>query len=119
MSVLPGDGANPLLDGLRIEPTPAPTALVIFGASGDLARRKLLPAIYQLARGQRLPARFYVLGVARTPMTDDQFRQHFTPASISGVDGPDERVVGAGRRPGVRRRRDRTIPRLPGRSWPS
>ena len=36
--------ANPLLDGLRIEPTPEPTALVIFGASGDLTRRKLLPA---------------------------------------------------------------------------
>ena len=48
-----------------------PTALVIFGASGDLTRRKLLPAVYQLSRGQRLPARFDVLGVARSPMTDD------------------------------------------------
>ena len=38
--------ANPLLDGLRIEPTPGPTTLVIFGASGDLTRRKLLPALY-------------------------------------------------------------------------
>ena len=66
--------ANPLLDGLRIEPTPEPTALVIFGASGDLTRRKLLPALYQLSRGQRLPARFYVIGVARSAMSDDEFR---------------------------------------------
>src|SRR6266540_1328177 len=49
--------ANPLQDGLRLEPTPGPTTLVIFGASGDLTRRKLLPAIYRLSRGQRLPAR--------------------------------------------------------------
>src|SRR5262249_33881759 len=51
--------------------------LVIFGASGDLTRRKLLPAVYQLSRGQRLPARFHVVGVARTPMSDDQFRRQF------------------------------------------
>ena len=57
--------ANPLLDGLRLEPTPGPTTLVIFGASGDLTRRKLLPAVYRLSRGQRLPARFSVIGVAR------------------------------------------------------
>jgi glucose-6-phosphate 1-dehydrogenase len=92
MSVPPGDGPNPLLDGLRIEPTPAPTALVIFGASGDLTRRKLLPAIYQLSRGQRLPARFNVLGVARTPMTDDQFRQQFHDSlkEFAGLDKPGE-----------------------------
>ena len=92
MSVSPGDGPNPLLDGLRIEPTPEPTALVIFGASGDLTRRKLLPAVYQLARGQRLPARFNVLGVARSPMTDDQFRQQFHDSleEFAGVEKPDE-----------------------------
>jgi glucose-6-phosphate 1-dehydrogenase len=89
MAVSPGDDANPLLDGLRIEPTPEPTALVIFGASGDLTRRKLLPAVYQLARGQRLPARFNVVGVARTPMTDDQFRQHFHE-SLKEFAGRDE-----------------------------
>ena len=92
MAVPPGDDANPLLDGLRIEPAPEPTALVIFGASGDLTRRKLLPAVYQLSRGQRLPARFNVLGVARSPMTDDQFRQHFHESlkEFSGRDKPDE-----------------------------
>src|SRR5215208_3871675 len=66
--------ANPLQDGLRLEPTPGPTALVIFGASGDLTRRKLLPALYHLSRGQRLPARFSVIGVSRDPMGDEGFR---------------------------------------------
>ena len=45
-------------------PRPAPTALVIFGASGDLTKRKLLPAIYQLTRLHRLPPRLAVIGVA-------------------------------------------------------
>jgi glucose-6-phosphate 1-dehydrogenase len=69
--------SNPLLDNLRIEPTPGPSVLVIFGASGDLTKRKLLPAVYHLSRGQRLPAQFAVIGVARTPQTDDEFRQQF------------------------------------------
>ena len=69
--------SNPLLDNLRIEPTPGPSLLVIFGASGDLTRRKLLPAVYHLSRGQRLPAQFAVVGVARTPLDDDGFRQQF------------------------------------------
>jgi glucose-6-phosphate 1-dehydrogenase len=69
---------NPLHDGLRIEPTPGATTLVIFGASGDLTRRKLLPAIYRLSRGQRLPARFSVIGVGRTALSDQQFRDQFT-----------------------------------------
>jgi glucose-6-phosphate 1-dehydrogenase len=87
-----GVPANPLLDGLRIEPAPSPATLVIFGASGDLTRRKLLPAVYHLSRGQRLPARFHVIGVARTPMTDDQFRQQFNDSlkEFAGVKSPDE-----------------------------
>ena len=92
MPVPPGDGANPLLDGLRIEPTPEPSALVIFGASGDLTRRKLLPALYHLARGQRLPARFAVVGVARTPMSDEGFRQqlHDSLKEFAGLATPDD-----------------------------
>src|SRR5213079_451963 len=87
-----GDGPNPLLDGLRIEPTPEPTTLVIFGASGDLTRRKLLPALYQLSRSQRLPARFSVIGVARSAMSDDEFRQllHDSLREFAGVDSPNE-----------------------------
>ena len=83
---------NPLLDGLRIEPTPEPTALVIFGASGDLTKRKLLPALYQLSRGQRLPAVFKVLGVARTDWTDEAFRDHFHESlrEFAGLEQPDD-----------------------------
>jgi glucose-6-phosphate 1-dehydrogenase len=51
-----------------------PAAVVIFGASGDLTRRKLVPALESLARAKRLPDRFAVVGVARTPMTDEEFR---------------------------------------------
>ena len=88
----PGNGPNPLLDGLRIEPTPESCALVIFGASGDLTRRKLLPALYQLSRGQRLPARFAIIGVARSEMTDDAFRQHFHESlkEFAGLEAPDD-----------------------------
>jgi len=52
----------------------ASTTLVIFGASGDLTRRKLIPALYELHRKGRLPDRFRLLGAARTPGSDDEFR---------------------------------------------
>ena len=79
---------NPLTDNIRIEPTPGTTSLVIFGASGDLTKRKLLPAVYQLSRGQRLPARFAVIGVARTVQDDENFRQQFRDSlkEFAGVD---------------------------------
>jgi len=86
---------NPLLDNLRIEPTPGATTLVIFGASGDLTRRKLLPALYSLSRGQRLPARFAVVGVARTATSDEQFRQQFHDSlqEFAKVDARSDEVV--------------------------
>jgi glucose-6-phosphate 1-dehydrogenase len=86
---------NPLLDNLRIEPTPGPSVLVIFGASGDLTRRKLLPAVYQLSRGQRLPAQFAVLGVARTRQTDDDFRRLFRESlrEFADVDASSDDVA--------------------------
>jgi glucose-6-phosphate 1-dehydrogenase len=49
-------------------------ALVIFGASGDLARRKLLPALWSLYASRTLPEPFTIIGVARTAMTDEEFR---------------------------------------------
>ena len=52
----------------------SPCALVVFGASGDLTRRKLMPALYQLARHASLPERFAMLGVARREWNDDAFR---------------------------------------------
>ena len=68
---------NPLHDGLRLEPTPGPTTLVIFGASGDLTKRKLLPAVYRLSKRGRLPPQFAVIGVARTVIDDQAFRDQF------------------------------------------
>jgi glucose-6-phosphate 1-dehydrogenase len=53
---------------------PDPVTIVIFGASGDLARRKLLPALYQLEAAHGLPERYAVVGFARSPMSDDAYR---------------------------------------------
>ncbi|MFI5379323.1 MAG: glucose-6-phosphate dehydrogenase [Tepidisphaerales bacterium] len=53
----------------------APCAIVIFGASGDLARRKLIPAIYELAREGLLHDRSYIVGFSRSSLTDEQFRE--------------------------------------------
>src|SRR4051812_16660415 len=64
---------NPLVEGLERLPV-HPTTLVIFGASGDLARRKLLPAIYNLAHEGALPERFNLIGVSRGEMSDDEYR---------------------------------------------
>jgi glucose-6-phosphate 1-dehydrogenase len=64
---------NPLIEGLERLPVP-PTTLTIFGAQGDLARRKLLPAIYNLAHEGSLPERFNLIGVSRRAQTDEQFR---------------------------------------------
>ena len=50
--------------------------LVIFGASGDLAKRKLIPAVYKLHKGGYLPEKFIVLGVSRTDYTDEEFRNN-------------------------------------------
>ncbi len=52
----------------------APCAIVIFGASGDLARRKLIPAIYELAREGLLHDRSFIVGFSRSSLTDEQFR---------------------------------------------
>ncbi len=65
---------NPLTDGLERLPV-HPTALVIFGATGDLAQRKLLPALYNLAHEGALPERFALVGNARSEMTDEEFRE--------------------------------------------
>jgi hypothetical protein len=64
---------NPLAEGLEPPPLHA-TGLVIFGATGDLARRKLLPAIYNLAHDGLLPTRFGLVGIARGRMDDEEFR---------------------------------------------
>ena len=53
---------NPFQDSLRFERRVPPCAIVIFGANGDLTRRKLLPALYSLASERRLPPGFALIG---------------------------------------------------------
>jgi glucose-6-phosphate 1-dehydrogenase len=65
---------NPLVQGLERLPV-HPTTLVIFGATGDLAHRKLLPAIYNLAHEGALPESFNLIGVSRSEMSDDEYRK--------------------------------------------
>ena len=65
---------NPLRQGLRLPRTPEPCAVVVFGATGDLTARKLVPALYNLARERLLPTGFSVVGFSRRDWDDDQFR---------------------------------------------
>jgi len=67
---------HPFLQGLsKYRGAPA-TVIVIFGASGDLTARKLLPAIYNLSHDNLLPPDFYLVGFGRKPVPDDEFRGH-------------------------------------------
>jgi glucose-6-phosphate 1-dehydrogenase len=65
-----------LEDPLRFNRKTPPCAVVIFGANGDLTKRKLMPALYRLAWEGRLAPGFAVVGLSRTAMSDDQFRDH-------------------------------------------
>jgi glucose-6-phosphate 1-dehydrogenase len=67
------ESENPLVAGLERLPV-APTTLVIFGATGDLARRKLLPALYNLAHDGALPERFHLVGVSRKEKEHEDYR---------------------------------------------
>jgi glucose-6-phosphate 1-dehydrogenase len=65
---------NPLSEGLRVQRSAEPCTVVIFGASGDLTKRKLVPALFSLAQQNLLAPGFSVVGSARTPMTHEEFR---------------------------------------------
>jgi glucose-6-phosphate 1-dehydrogenase len=71
---------NPLDAGLMLRRTPDPCALVIFGASGDLTHKKLMPALYALMLRRLLPPRFVIVGVARTEADDEAFRSDMKDA---------------------------------------
>jgi glucose-6-phosphate 1-dehydrogenase len=71
---------NPLRQGLRLEKVPPPCVITIFGATGDLTHRKILPAIYNLRRAGLLPAETSVVGFARRPLSDEEFRRDMRAA---------------------------------------
>ena len=87
-------GPNPLAQGLERLPV-APTNLVIFGATGDLAKRKLLPAVYNLAHEGALPGRFNLIGVSRGALSHEEYRE-IAAESIRAFSRtpPDENVLG-------------------------
>ncbi len=69
-----------LHDELRFRGTPEPCAVVIFGATGDLTHRKLMPSLFRLARLGLIPPEVAVVGVARRPKTDEVFRREMADA---------------------------------------
>ncbi len=74
LEAIPATDENPLVEGLERLPV-HPTALVIFGATGDLAHRKLLPALYNLAHEGALPERFELIGVSRRDHAHEDFQE--------------------------------------------
>src|SRR5436309_3253870 len=72
---------NPLREGLSARAVPQPCSIVIFGATGDLTNRKLIPALYNLAADGDLPPAVAIVGFARREKTDDQFRSELEKAT--------------------------------------
>jgi glucose-6-phosphate 1-dehydrogenase len=87
--------ANPLAEGLERRPI-RPTILTIFGATGDLSRRKLLPALYDLAHDGALPERFQLIGSSRSDMPHGDFGDLARESIVAhSRRKPDEKVLGA------------------------
>jgi len=82
--------ANPLRQGLPRTRVPNPCAVVLFGATGDLTHRKLVPALYHLDQGGHLPGEVAIVGFARRDWSDDQFRdelkKNLAPSKDSGFE---------------------------------
>jgi glucose-6-phosphate 1-dehydrogenase len=72
---------NPLREGLSTRAVPQPCSVVIFGATGDLTHRKLIPALYNLAVDGELPPAVTVVGFARREKSDDEFRRELEEAT--------------------------------------
>jgi glucose-6-phosphate 1-dehydrogenase len=81
------DALNPLRSS-PFDKVIAPAAMVIFGVSGDLTSRKLMPALYDLAVGQPLPEGFSIVGVSHRDWSDEEFRQKMREAVTAGSHTP-------------------------------
>ena len=93
IAAITAEHENPLVAGLERQPV-APTALVIFGATGDLARRKLLPALYNLAHEGALPERFHLVGISRQEKAHEDYRAECEQAIRAfSRRPPDENVL--------------------------
>jgi glucose-6-phosphate 1-dehydrogenase len=72
---------NPLREGLSTRAVPQPCSIVIFGATGDLTHRKLVPALYNLAADGELPPAVVIIGFARRNKSDEEFRRDLEEAA--------------------------------------
>jgi glucose-6-phosphate 1-dehydrogenase len=84
--------SNPLREALPRTRVPEPCAVVLFGATGDLAHRKLVPALFNLARGGNLPSECAIVGFARRNWTDDDLRAEYKKTLAKAGD-PDLEAV--------------------------
>ena len=91
------EAPNPLAEGLHDYRVADPAVMVIFGGTGDLSGRKILPALYNLAKQRSLPAGFAVVGAAMTQMTDQSYRQFASQKihEFSRTQPIDDRVLAA------------------------
>src|SRR5437762_7256854 len=72
---------NPLREGISARAVPQPCTIVIFGATGDLTHRKLVPALYNIAADGEMPPGLTVVGFARRPKSDEEFRNDLLEAT--------------------------------------
>ena len=86
---MPSTLSNPLRLGLRQERVISPQCLVIFGASGDLTHRKLIPALFELYLQRRIPSEFAIVGCARRPWTDYEFREKMKVKLSNQISGKE------------------------------
>ena len=96
----PTPEANPLREGLPRTRAPEPCAIVLFGATGDLTHRKLMPALYNLARTGHLPAEAAIVGYARRDWDDETFREEVRKTLEKAVGDGFAEVWSSSSRPG-------------------
>ncbi len=80
---------NPLRTGMRLERVAPPCAIVIFGATGDLTKRKLVPALYRMAQQRLIPAQFAIIGTSRQQIGDEEFRNRMRQALAEFAEDED------------------------------
>ncbi|MFV2064872.1 MAG: glucose-6-phosphate dehydrogenase, partial [Chloroflexota bacterium] len=85
--------ANPLRTGTRLERVPDPSLVVIFGGTGDLAHRKILPAFYNLRRAGLLPLETSIVGYSRRPYSDQAYADEMREAVVEHSRNPVERAL--------------------------
>lgn len=90
MSAVP---SSTLREGLRLRRLPEPCAVVIFGATGDLARNKLVPSLFRLVRLGMVRPASSIVGVARRPQTDETFRTEMAEASLGPSPTSSDRAI--------------------------